>query len=67
MAARVREAVADRAQVEQAKGVLAHQEQVDMAEAYERLVRRARDGGRGLAQTAELIVRSTYEPPSGDA
>lgn len=59
--AQVHEAVTARIQVEQARGVLAHLLEVELAEAYELLLRRAEEDGRGLSETARQIVREQYE------
>jgi hypothetical protein len=56
IAARIHEAVSARASIEQAKGVLAYQRQVDAATAYELLAARARSTGSTLSETARLLV-----------
>lgn len=61
VAARVHEAIMARAQVEQAKGVLAHLRGVDMAEAYEELRRLAAENGGSLTETALQVVREQHE------
>ncbi len=61
IAARVHEAIMARAQVEQAKGVLAHLRGVDMAEAYEELRRLTAEDGGSLTETALRVVREQYE------
>jgi transcriptional regulator with GAF, ATPase, and Fis domain len=61
IAARVHEALMARAQVEQAKGVLAYVRDLDMAEAYEELRRLAAVTGRSLTETALDVVRSQHE------
>jgi hypothetical protein len=61
VAARVHEAIAARAAVEQAKGVLAYVEQVDMEAAFDLLTRRAHENGGSLTQTALEVVREQYE------
>lgn len=59
--ARVHDAIMARAQVEQAKGVLAYVHGVDMAEAYEQLRRLASESGRSLTETAINVVREQHE------
>jgi transcriptional regulator with GAF, ATPase, and Fis domain len=54
---RIRLALAGRTVIEQAKGVLAHTAQVDMATAYDLLVGRAGENGSSLTQTAARIVQ----------
>ena len=61
VAARVHEAIMARAQVEQAKGVLAHVHGIDMAEAYEKLRGLAAQTGRSLTETALRVVREQHE------
>lgn len=56
MADRLGEALDSRIVVEQAKGVLAEQHGIDMAEAYEHLVRDAIDHGRLLTSWAADVV-----------
>jgi hypothetical protein len=56
LADRLAEALDSRIVVEQAKGVLAEQYQIDMAEAYERLVRDAIDHGGPLSSWAADVV-----------
>ena len=55
-AARLQEALGAREVVEQAKGVIAFVEGVDMATAYERLVRRADTSGSTLTRTAQAVL-----------
>ena len=54
--ARIDQALDGRIVVEQAKGVLAHQQSVDMAEAYVLLKAVAAETGRTMTQVAERIV-----------
>ncbi len=61
IAARVHEAIMARAQVEQAKGVLAHLHGIEMAEAYDELRRLAGHNGRSLTQTALDVVREQHD------
>lgn len=49
-------ALAAREVVEQAKGVIAYRENVDLGAAHGVLLRRARESGTSLTRTAELIV-----------
>jgi hypothetical protein len=57
---RIRQAVAGRAIIEQAKGVLAHELQIDMGESYQRLVQRAHASHETITRTAENIVREAH-------
>jgi len=60
---RVQEALNARIIIEQAKGVLAEKQDVDMAEAYQELLRRsAQEGGR-LTRTATAIVEAAERGP----
>jgi len=59
---RTRAALRERAVIEQAKGVLAHQEGLDMAEAFDRLVELAGRNGHDLRLTAEDVVRRASHP-----
>ena len=61
IAARVHDAIMARAQVEQAKGVLAHLHGLDMASAYEELRVLAAQSGRSLTETALRVVREQHE------
>lgn len=61
IAARVHEAITARAQVEQAKGVLAYLRNLDMSDAYDELVEISRTRGRTLTETARDVVREQYE------
>jgi hypothetical protein len=54
--ARLHEALSARGVVEQAKGVIAYREGVDLGEAYAALLRRADASGRPLTQTALDVV-----------
>jgi transcriptional regulator with GAF, ATPase, and Fis domain len=62
LADRLGQALDSRIVVEQAKGVLAEQHQVDMAEAYERLVRDAIGHGRPLTSWASEVVAEAQRP-----
>src|SRR3954469_11004078 len=62
--ARIHEAVTARAEVEQAKGVLAYRNNVDMAGAYRLLMDRVRDSGSTLSQEAHRIVEREYTDQS---
>jgi hypothetical protein len=55
--ARVHAAIRDRAQVEQAKGVLAYVLGIDMTQAYDELRRLAGEQGTSLVETALRVVR----------
>ena len=66
VAASIHEAVAARAVVEQAKGVIAYDEDVDLATAYDLLLQRTRTDGASLGEMARRIV-SDAGSPSGDA
>jgi hypothetical protein len=59
--ARVREAVEARTVVEQAKGVLAVELETDPALAYDALLERAQESGRGLTATAIEIIGLAHE------
>ena len=59
--ARVHDAIMARAQVEQAKGVLADVRGLDLSEAYEELRRLAADQGSSLTETAIEIVRDQHD------
>jgi hypothetical protein len=59
--ARVREAVEARTVVEQAKGVLAVELETDPALAYDALLERAEESGRGLTVTAIEIIGLAHE------
>lgn len=58
--ARVQEAVAARSTIEQAKGALAYLHELDPAEAYDLLRRKAVSSG-SLTETALLVLRGQYE------
>jgi transcriptional regulator with GAF, ATPase, and Fis domain len=58
--ARIHEAVTARAAVEQAKGVLAYRNDVDMGVAYGLLRERAKESGITLAETARRVVENEY-------
>ncbi|WP_159796473.1 ANTAR domain-containing protein [Puerhibacterium puerhi] len=59
---RLARALGGRVAVEQAKGVLAHQLDVDMAEAYEELIDRSARDGRTLTDTAQDVIRRAQQP-----
>jgi transcriptional regulator with GAF, ATPase, and Fis domain len=61
LAQRVTEALEGRVVVEQAKGVLAHQLGLEMADAYDELVARASLDGHSLARVAQNVVRAAQE------
>lgn len=60
LSVRIRQAIAGRAVIEQAKGVLSHQLGVDMGESYRRLMERARADGSTVTQMAQEIVRRAH-------
>lgn len=62
--ARVYEAVTSRAIIEQAKGVLAHQESLDMNQAHLRLAAMAHDLGAGISTVAVEIVQNAHTGPA---
>jgi hypothetical protein len=55
-AARLHDALSARELVEQAKGVIAYLEGVDMSTAYDTLMRRAEDSGGTLTSTAAAVI-----------
>jgi hypothetical protein len=59
---RTRAALRERAVIEQAKGVLAHKESLDMAGAFDRLLEMAGRNGHDLALTAADVVRRASGP-----
>jgi hypothetical protein len=59
---RTRAALRGRAVIEQAKGVLAYQERLDMAEAFDRLLEMAGHHGHDLRLTAADVVRRASHP-----
>jgi transcriptional regulator with GAF, ATPase, and Fis domain len=61
--ARIHQAIAARTIIEQAKGVLAHQHTLDMADAYELLVEIARRGDSPITGTAAAIVHRAHHGP----
>lgn len=63
LVARVHEAVAARAIIEQASGVLAHRERIDVNQAHVRLLEIARTTGVGLSAAASQVLTSAYESP----
>ncbi len=60
IAARVHVAIMARAQVEQAKGVLAYVRGIDMAAAYQELRALAEEQGRSLSETAVRVVQEQH-------
>lgn len=56
--ARLHEALAARALVEQAKGVIAYVDDVDMGTAYDTLIQRAETSGETLTQAAVTVIRA---------
>ncbi len=63
LAGRIHEAVAARSVIEQAKGVLAHRDGVDMHEAYLALVEESRLHGIGLSAAARRVVDAAVVGP----
>lgn len=59
IAERIRETLRGRVQIERAKGVIAYQDQVDMARAYEILLERSAQTGRSLTDISEQILAET--------
>jgi ANTAR domain len=59
--ARLHEALSSRGVVEQAKGVIAYQDGVDLGAAYASLLRRAEASGEGLTSTALDVVAEAVE------
>jgi len=53
--------LASRNIIEQAKGALAHQHDVNMGQAYEQLKRIAAESNRSLTQTAIQILRQARQ------
>jgi len=53
---RVRDALTERLVIELAKGVIAHAEGIEVAEAFDRLVARAASQGQPLTQAAQAVV-----------
>jgi hypothetical protein len=58
---RISSALEGRVVIEQAKGVLAHTLGVDMATAYDELLRRTLDTGSTLSATARDVVREAHQ------
>jgi transcriptional regulator with GAF, ATPase, and Fis domain len=56
----IESALSGRTVVEQAKGVLAHQQGLTMEQAYDELLRRAREGESTVTETADHVIRSAY-------
>ncbi|GEK23450.1 ANTAR domain-containing protein [Cellulomonas xylanilytica] len=61
LAGRIRSALEGRVAIEQAKGVIAEREGVDMATAYDRLLQRVLDTGSTLGATARRVVGEAHE------
>ena len=58
---RLHEALSSRGVVEQAKGVIAYQDRVDLGAAYVALLHRAEASGTGLTSTALEVVSEAVE------
>lgn len=58
--ARVRHAITARSTIEQAKGVLAHQHNLEMHQAYDKLVEQAQAGESTLSEAAADVVRQAH-------
>jgi hypothetical protein len=65
IAERIRETLRGRVQVERAKGVLAYEQNLDMARAYEVLLERATATGLSLTETAKQILDGTRNHSGG--
>ena len=65
IAERIRETLRGRVQVERAKGVLAYEQNLDMARAYEVLLERAAATGRSLTETAKQVLDETRSHQPG--
>ncbi|WP_051551449.1 ANTAR domain-containing protein [Nocardioides sp. URHA0020] len=65
-AARVHAAIGARELVEQAKGVIAYTDDVDMSAAYDALIARAEASGQTLTQTARGVLQAQRRTPSPD-
>ena len=61
LSARIHEAMTARSVVEQAKGVLAYREDIDLADAYDVLRDRARVNGHSLNDTAREVIREAEQ------
>jgi AmiR/NasT family two-component response regulator len=62
-AARLHEAISARELVEQAKGVIAYVDNVDMSAAYDSLIHRAETSGQTLTQTARAVLHAQHRAP----
>ncbi len=62
-AARLHEALSARELVEQAKGVIAYTENIDMGAAYEALLARAGRCGQTLTQVAQTVIEDQQRQP----
>lgn len=58
VAGRVRDVLGSRVLIEQAKGVLADQHELDMHDAYDLLLHRSEESGRTLSAEAEAVIWS---------
>jgi hypothetical protein len=66
LVARVHDAVGARAVIEQAKGVLAYRDGLDMDQAYTVLLETARRAGKGLSSTAADVIDGVQQVPADD-
>lgn len=62
---RVGQALSGRTVIEQAKGVVAHKEQIDMDAAYRRLRTRAEEQHRSVTEIAREVIEDAIGRPSG--
>lgn len=62
MAEKLRAALAGRVVIERAKGILAHTDDLEMDEAFARLVQLSEESSQPLAQVAATILRDTTTP-----
>ncbi|GAB2854659.1 GAF and ANTAR domain-containing protein [Nocardioides pacificus] len=67
LSARIRSVLAGRSRIEQAKGVLAFQESIAIADAYDRLVELSRKRGRPIGETAAWVVEQAAAGPDRGA
>jgi len=63
---RLDEALRGRVVIERAKGVLAHQEQLSLADAFDRLLALCEERGEPLGKTAQYVVERAHEGGAPD-